>query len=356
MSNLSLPVPKDYVPPYDVTSCPELNSNIIDVGYKALSISHNYYSILANTKKEFNSDTPIDREKKLMELLLNEQKTVLKLTEINRDLGIKGRSVENIVAQGIIGEETVVKWIGELFNSAEITDQSHLSAKTDLKVKIFNRILLIEIKNKQTITKIDIDKFIRDMQENTNDVNGGIFISLMTPMIPNKGDFSLEYVADKPVIYLHSVDKNSLKIAIKTLCVLGSKENDNIGILINDIYSKANTISAYAASLEKNINESRASLENIRKETRNTLQLIDELFDNHPEYKNNISVQRLSFSDEEKKIIKDFAKSMDNKKVRAADFAQLLGVKPKYLQDRGGMSAIQDIIKFSESNNSVHLE
>lgn len=245
---------------------------------------------------------------------------------------------------GIIGEEIIYKWVGELFNSAEIENQSHQTAKCDLRVRLNNKLFLLEIKNKTSIVKSDLDKFTRDISENSDEIHGGLFISLNTPSIPNKGDFSLEYINDIPCIYAHVADRQTLKVSIKTLLLLNNKTDTEIlTMIVNVLYSQISGISKNASALEKNLIDSRSTLDSMKKEIRTSLQTLDDLFESNPETKFEVSVQKLDFNEHEIKLLRDTY--ANNKKTKIGEYAKVLGVSLKHLQDRGGAAKIKLLVR-----------
>jgi hypothetical protein len=281
----------------------------------------------------------IDREKNYMNLLNTEKEQTKKTTEILSKL-TKPSFAQQI---GVVGEEMIENWMRELFNNAEVTNQSQLTAKGDLHVKINNKTFLIEIKNKTVIFKTDIDKFIRDVSENANIINGGLFISINTPAIPNKGDFSLEYIGDIPVIYLYVSDKSTLRVAIKTLLFLNNK-SDAIALTmtINNTYNKINAMLSNHVGIEKSINDLRSLTESNRKEIKNLIINLEELFDDDPSLKFEVSTTRLEFRPEEINIIRTIGGKLSKPKM--SDYVSALNCTLKYLQDRGGAAGIKNII------------
>lgn len=247
---------------------------------------------------------------------------------------------------GQIGEEMIERWTKELFCSADVTVTTKESHAADLHVKLHNRMLLLEIKNMGTIYKRDIDKFIRDVENNSSIINGALFISLNTPAIPNKGDFTLEYVGEIPVIYCHVPDKQTLRVAIKTLLHLNSKEdNGALTMLINNLYTSIKSCQSTSISLSKNIDDSRSNLDSLRRDIKSMIDSLDDLFSESPDLKIEKSVQALDYKSEEIKIIIDTYSA--NPKAKVTDYMNALHVTQKYLLDRGGMNKIKTIIKTS---------
>jgi hypothetical protein len=287
----------------------------------------------------------LEREKYFISVINAEKEATKALTYISSSLC---KSKESAPIMGAIGEEMIYNWVSELFNSAEIENQSHLTAKCDLRVKLNNKLFLLEIKNKTAIVKTDVDKFVRDISENSKEIHGGLFISLNTPSIPNKGDFSLEYINDIPCIYAYIGDKQTLKVSLKTLLLLNNKtDTEVLTMIVNSIYSQISNLSSGASALEKNLSDSRSTLDSMKKEIRSSLQTLDDLFESNPETKFEMSVTKLDFNEHEIKIIRETA--ANNKKAKINDYAKAMNVTLKYLQDHGGAAKIKSIVSGSGS-------
>ncbi len=385
-------LPEEFVCPIDLKKDANINALVLDIGYKIYKFLENnvsinkevsnesrlnetrmyeeiermrgfYMNMLAKSEEDMktlnqksvgflndeitkyrticdlNERKVVEREKILAEReqnfikLINEERMRNKLEVI----------ADGSAKKGEIGEEMIYNWTLELFNAAEITDQSKFTAKCDLRVKINNKLFLMEVKNKVTITKADIDKFIRDISENSSEVHGGLFISINSPSIPNKGDFYLEYINDIPVIYLHVDCKATLKVAIKTLLFLNNKtDSDVLTMLVNNVHNRISSMSINAASLERNLTDSRTSLDSLKREIKLSLESLNDLFECSPEYKFEVSVQKLEFNENEIVLLKSIYAS--NKKAKMADYAQHLKVSVKYLQDRGGYAKIKQLL------------
>ena len=287
-----------------------------------------------------------EKEKSYLQLLQSEKDHNRKLTEkVSETLEKNNRPITSTVI-GSIGEEMIEQWLRELFNSADIVNKSQQTAKGDLHIKIGTKVFLLEIKNKTVITKSDIDKFIRDVTENRNIINGGLFISINTPAIPNKGDFSLEYIDDVPVIYLYVPDKQTLRVAMKTLLFLNSKTDNNALIMaINSIYGKIGALSSTSVTIDKALSDLRNATESNRREIRNMLQELETLFSDNPEIKFETSITRLEFTAAEIELLQ--AVSAKHKKPKMADYIEGLNCTLKYLQDRGGLAKIKSVLNSS---------
>lgn len=293
------------------------------------------------TKIEEYTNRSTHQEKYYLQLLSNEREYNKTLTSQLTALTKPVSAVET----GIIGEELVSRWITNIFNSSEIINQTKMSNKGDLHVKINNKVFLIEVKNKAGgIYKIDIDKFIRDITLNKDDIHGGLFVSLVSNGIPNKGDFSLEYIEGIPVIYIYAPDQQTLKTAIKALSFLNNKtDNTTIILTINQLFTKLNATSLIASSLERSVTESKSSVESLKREIKEMISEINSLYEDNPDIKNDPSTSQLDYSNEEIKMLCEVY--ANNKKAKMDDYAKALNVITKYLQARGGAAKIKSIVQ-----------
>jgi hypothetical protein len=295
----------------------------------------------------------IDREKEIRETIEKEYQETLRIErERYNTLSLQHSALTTALSPktittveiGNIGEEMISKWTRELFNNADIIDTSGQTAKGDLHVRLHNKMFLFEIKNRINIQRPDIEKFIRDIENNISDIHGGLFISLNSPSIPNKGDFSLEYIKEIPVIYLHVPDKATLKVAIKTLLYLNSKtDNTSLTMAINQIYTNIKTVSSASVSMSKNLDDARVNLDSLKREIKNGILYLEQLFAENPEIKFETTVNVTDYRPDEIKLLCEVYNN--NKKAKMDDYAKVLNVVPKYLQDRGGAAKIKSIVQ-----------
>jgi len=140
----------------------------------------------------------------------------------------KGNTVDNAM-KGDFGESIVANQIQHWYQASEIEDKSADTAKGDLLWKLNDGEFraLVEVKNVQMVRPTEVQKFERDMLINTKDksCNCGIFVSLKTETIPNKGKFKLEFLNNFPVIYVSNIleDLETLRFALDALCSIQNK-------------------------------------------------------------------------------------------------------------------------------------
>ena len=155
----------------------------------------------------------------------------------------KGNTVDNAM-KGDFGESIVANQIQYWYQASEIEDKSAETARGDLlwKLNDCDFAALVEVKNVQMVRPSEVQKFERDLLVNTNDKSCtcGIFISLKTETIPNKGKFKLEFINNVPVIYVSNIlnDLNTLRFALDALVCIHSKYK----LLYNSSQSDTNTL------------------------------------------------------------------------------------------------------------------
>ena len=190
----------------------------------------NQYDYLMNGKDELiiSKQSEIDDMRNRILKLEEENCQALSLSGKLDSLMGKGNTVDNAM-KGDFGESIVASQIQHWFQTSEIEDKSAETAKGDLLWKL-NRgefRALVEVKNVQMVRPIEVQKFERDIILNTNDksCNCGIFVSLKTETIPNKGKFKLEFLNDCPVIYVSNIleDLNTLRFALDSLYSIQKK-------------------------------------------------------------------------------------------------------------------------------------
>lgn len=124
-----------------------------------------------------------------------------------------GNTLDNI-EKGNFGEQFVTQAIYNEFPESVIDDVSGETAHGDCIWKMDSGSFrcLVEVKNVAQSKNLDVGKFVRDMnsQLSNGEANCGIFVSLKTDNIPNKGKFKLEYIQNYPVIYVSGVWKNPI--------------------------------------------------------------------------------------------------------------------------------------------------
>jgi hypothetical protein len=145
----------------------------------------------------------------------------------------KKSTVDNIT-KGNFGESVVWNQITHYYPSSILEDCSDEAGHGDMLWIIQSFKALVEVKNVQHVRPSEVQKFERDLLQNSNNANAnaGIFISLKTETIPGKGTLYFEFFNNVPVIYVSNVyeNLNNLKIAMEILyniqTTLGTSVNE----------------------------------------------------------------------------------------------------------------------------------
>lgn len=189
----------------------------------AETVSNQYNLLLEGRESLLQSkQNEIDDLKARISKLEDENCQALSLSSKLDSLMGKGNTVDNAM-KGDFGESIVANQIQHWYQTSEIEDKSAETAKGDLLWKLNSGEFraLVEVKNVQMVRPIEIQKFERDMVINTKDnsCNCGLFVSLKTETIPNKGKFKFEFINDCPVIYVSNIleDLNTLRFALDSL-------------------------------------------------------------------------------------------------------------------------------------------
>ena len=123
--------------------------------------------------------------------------------------------------KGNAGENKVLTVLMEnkKYVDALVEDTSGLKARGDIYFKWRQLKCLIEIKNKKDLTKEDMHKFERDIEESINSersINCAIFISLASSNYPERGRdiLQIDYIHNIPTIYIYMSNDNDMHYAI----------------------------------------------------------------------------------------------------------------------------------------------
>lgn len=155
------------------------------------------------------------REKDEMVMSLKDQQIESNheiIQKIDSLLG-SGNALDNI-EKGNFGEDYVRNIILHEFPEAIVDDVSGETAHCDWVWKMDSNSFrcLVEVKNVAQGKNLNVEKFVRDMNINISngEANCGVFVSLKTETIPNKGRVKLEYIQNCPIIYVSGIWKNPI--------------------------------------------------------------------------------------------------------------------------------------------------
>lgn len=199
---------------------------------------------------------------------------------INVEKIVKYYEITDNSTKGNLGENKVQEIIKSYYSAADITDMSGIPHSGDLHLNLCNIKCLIEIKNKKNIIDDDVNKFLSDIESRGELINCGIFISLLSSNIPKKGSFYIEMKNSIPLIYVYSIDNNTIHFAIETMLFLTNinatialedrSDTKILDIAIEKLYAsfstlqfESNRINIIIGHLEKQVNSLKLSKKNL---------------------------------------------------------------------------------------------
>lgn len=165
-----------------------------------------------------------------------------KLDEYRSKVEIVNQINNNSAKKGQQGENWIFNQLIRSFPSAEIEDHHTKGHTGDFSIKEEGRIGMLESKNySRNVNKKEVQKFYKDIETN-DQINYAIMASLKSGVV-NREDFSLEFVAGKPIIFLHNVKDypENIKTAYK-ICQLILKNMDCFDIEKEENQHKLKTI------------------------------------------------------------------------------------------------------------------
>lgn len=182
-----------------------------------------------------------------------------------------GNTIDNI-EKGNYGENYVNSHIIESFPDSNLIDVSGTTASGDIIWEMDPDFkCLVEVKNVAHGKNLNIDKFVRDVSQNSEQcvVNCGLFVSLKTENIPFKGKLKLEFVNNVPVIYVANVFKcpSALTYAMYMMKELQAyiskfeKGSDCEEVSVNYM----NAVAMYFEKLKRDFNSHQALIEDLKK-------------------------------------------------------------------------------------------
>lgn len=189
---------------------------IVELGcfmYKNLTVCADTTDVRIGHLEELNRErlNQINTQNQVNQLLLEENTT------------LKNKYLCSNTKKGQDGEKSVDDFIAREFCDIEMMNTAKQTAQGDLQIKYKGSKGLIEVKNKQTITKEDNTKFERDVSETDNEF--GVFVVTPNKPIPYKGYLYFNILDNKPVVYMSDFENNPnvLKLCIE-VCVSVSKK------------------------------------------------------------------------------------------------------------------------------------
>lgn len=131
--------------------------------------------------------------------------------------------------KGDMGETIVKNFLtsNTMFVEAIVQDTSGFEASGDIKFTWKKLKTLIEVKNKKVITRDDIMKFVRDVEQSV-DINSGIFISVgEAKTLPDRNQYpvQMEFVRNIPVFYIVGPPPFLIPVILALEKIISSADN-----------------------------------------------------------------------------------------------------------------------------------
>lgn len=227
--------------------------------------------------------------------------------------------MNNAIAQkcapviGLIGEEDIVNNLNIDFPNMFVKHVSNISHQCDIHVEdpISNILYMIEVKNKLSITREDIDKFESDIDKSGNKRTIGLFISLNCENIPGKISPINPFYIDTNKIYMIGYNKEilSLIFTIISKFIFANNEVDidkDISLLCQRVKAIQETRQKRIIDINSNINSLKTVILNeeaMKYELEHELQLLSQCDMFVESNCGNCNVINSATSDEKKALI-----------------------------------------------------
>lgn len=172
--------------------------------------------VMTLEKKLYEANMHSEASKSLTEL----SERMLQLTNC---LGGKTR--------GQAGEQLIAQYISQTMPGNLLYDTRKIPHKGDYHLIINNKNIMLEVKNKVTIGKLDIDKFLSDVTS----YDAGIFISLESARIDgHTSNIRLDISNGKPLVYVTNLDylQSAVQIVLESFKSIGDIDSK---VLIDSI-------------------------------------------------------------------------------------------------------------------------
>lgn len=214
---------------------------------------------------------------------------------------------------GLIGEEDIVNNLNIDFPNMFVKHVSNISHQCDIHVEdpISNILYMIEVKNKLSITREDIDKFESDIDKSGYKRTIGLFISLNCENIPGKISPINPFYIDTNKIYMIGYNKEilSLIFTIISKFIFSNNEVDvdkDISLLCQRVKAIQETRQKRIIDINSNINSLKTVILNeeaMKYELEHELQLLSQCDMFVESNCGNCNVINLATLDEKKALI-----------------------------------------------------
>ena len=186
--------------------------------------------------------------------LQQERDKVLKYITISENSSVKGQQ----------GEEYTFHQLNLLFPKYQVEDTHHTDARGDFLVQKETCNMMVEAKQYQrNVPLVEIEKFHRDMVlESNKDIHCGVLISLDSGICA-KDDFHMEFIGEKPIIYLHHTRNQMYHIRLAFTIFEIMLRQDN---LHTKMESAVTVFKGLAKKLKRSYNKQKTTIDKYRAE------------------------------------------------------------------------------------------
>jgi len=261
---------------------------------------------------------------------------------------------------GQSGEALVENILPQIFTACVIENVSHTDHSRDILFNLaeMNIRALVEVHNKSTLCLSDVNKFHREIMEQREKINCALFISINTPNIPTKGNFTVDFHGGKPVIYMHMQSADMVKYAIQMLGLIikhvgttGGRDDthddhQDVVDLISEIY---NSVRQGAAKMHR-IKMSIAQLSRLANDTSVIIdRSVDSIVSFYTKYDmfkdDNLNTDSVTkYTDDDMVKLSSYVKK--NQTIPNRDqISSILGMSEVSIRKRGGVRKLKKILK-----------
>lgn len=187
---------------------------------ESLKCEHAHAYSIFQTQKDADMKRFDENNNSMVQLLQSRIRDLESINGIHKaelDKIEKSRT-KNSVEAGIVGEQSIIDYLGKTFQEGALVNTTKKGAHGDVHFNYQNTDILIEVKNKDTISLEDVNKFKRDILETKCD--GAIFVSIKTGVnIPCHSMYDIEWLNDVPIMYITNFDVCPITLygSIKTI-------------------------------------------------------------------------------------------------------------------------------------------
>jgi hypothetical protein len=244
----------------------EDQQKVIEIGCTVLKMTGGIKIVMTNGESLLDCNE-YKQHAHYLQQLCNEKES-----ELNK---LRTKYTCNNVEKGIRGEQSVIEYIQQQYDGGELVNTTKSNASGDMIFRTTNdNKIMIEVKNKQSITNGDILKFERDVKETQS--NGGVFVVTTNVKIPLKGKSHVDFITDSsgtviPLFYFTNFEENPhiFNVAMKTVeQILAMSTNDhceNLSTLRNKIDEANKNLQIWLPIITESIQHIEKGLQKVKK-------------------------------------------------------------------------------------------